>query len=85
MPGVQVETIGFDKDHLHMVMIIAPKYSIVSVMRQLKSQLSSCLRRYFKWLHKVYWKEKVVWSSGYFVSSIGVEERTIKKYVEYQG
>lgn len=31
MPGVEIETIGFDKDHLHMVMVIPPKYSIASV------------------------------------------------------
>ena len=85
MPGVRVETIGFDKDHLHMVMIIPPKYSISSVMSQLKSQLASYLRKCFKWLNKVYWKERVVWSPGYFISSVGVDERTIKRYVEHQG
>ena len=26
-----------------------------------------------------------VWSPGYFVSSVGVDEETIKKYVEHQG
>ena len=85
MPGVRVEAIGFDKDHLHMVMIIPPKYSIFSVMSQLKSQSASYLRKCFKWLNKVYWKERVVWSPGYFVSSVGVDERTIKRYVEHQG
>ena len=85
MPGVRVETIGFDKDHLHMVMIIPPKYSISSVMSQLNSQSASYLRKCFKWLNKVYWKERVVWSPGYFISSVGVDERTIKRYVEHQG
>ena len=85
MPGVTVETIGFDRDHLHMVMIIPPKYSISSVMSQLKSQSASCLRKCFKWLGKVYWKENVVWSPGYFVSSVGMDEKTIRRYVEHQG
>ena len=85
MPGVTVETIGFDKDHLHMVMVIPPKYSIASVMGKLKSQSSSDLRQEFKWLSKVYWKENIVWSPGYFVSSVGVDEETIKNYVEHQG
>ena len=85
MPGVQLETIGFDKDHLHMVMIIPPNYSIASVMGQLKSQLASALRKRFSWLSKVYWKENIVWSPGYFVSSVGVDEETIKRYVEHQG
>ena len=85
MPGVMLETIGFDQDHLHMVMVIPPKYSIASVMGRLKSQSSSRLREKFQWLEKVYWNENIVWSPGYFVSSVGVDEETIKRYVEHQG
>ena len=85
MPGVEIETIGFDKDHLHMMMSIPPKYSISSVMGQLKSQSASQLRKVFPWLTKVYWNENIVWSPGYFVSSVGVDEATIRQYVEHQG
>ena len=85
LPGVKLETIGFDKDHLHMVISIPPKYSIASVMGKLKSQSASQLRKFFPWLTKVYWNENIVWSPGYFVSSVGVDESTIKYYVEYQG
>jgi len=85
MPGVTIETIGFDKDHVHMVMNIPPKYSISEVMGALKSQSASQMRKAFPWLDKVYWKENIVWSPGYFVSSVGVDEETIRKYVEHQG
>ena len=85
MPGVKIETIGFDKDHVHMVMVIPPKYSISRVMGQLKSQSASHLRKKFEWLHKVYWNENVVWSPGYFVSSVGIDEETTRRYVEHQG
>jgi len=85
MPGVEVETIGFDRDHLHMVMEIPPKYSISDVMGGLKSQSASELRRAFKWLENMYWKENIVWSPGYFVSSVGVDGAIIKNYVEHQG
>jgi len=85
MPGIKLETIGFDKDHLHMVMSIPPKYSIASVMGKLKSQSASQLRKAFPWLSNVYWNENIVWSTGYFVSSVGVDEETIIKYVELQG
>ena len=85
MPGVKLETIGFDQDHLHMVMIIPPKYAISAVMAKLKSQSASILRKKFTWLAKVYWKENIIWSPGYFVSSVGIDEATIKHYVEYQG
>ena len=85
MPGVSLETIGFDNDHVHMVIVIPPKYSISSVMGRLKSQSSHHMRKTFPWLGKVYWKENVVWSPGYFISSVGVNEDAIRRYVEYQG
>lgn len=80
-----IESIGFDLDHLHMLMVIPPKYSISEVMSRLKSQSTSDMRKRFDWLGKVYWKETVIWSSGYFVSSVGIDEDTIKRYVEHQG
>jgi len=85
MPGVTIESIGFDGDHLHMLISIPPKYSISSVMGKLKSQLASRMRKFFPWLEKVYWNENIVWSPGYFVSSVGIDEKTIRKYVEFQG
>ena len=85
MPGVTIKTIGFDQDHFHLVMVIPPKYSVANVMSRLKSQSASSLRKTFGWLKKVYWKENVVWSPGYFVSSVGISEQIIKKYLEYQG
>ncbi len=68
-----------------MLMTIPPKYSILAVMGRLKSQLASRMRKFFPWLEKVYWDEKIVWSPGYFVSSVGLDEKTIQKYVELQG
>ena len=80
-----MEKIGFDMDHLHMIMVIPPKYSIANVMGTLKSKSSSLLRKKYSWLSKVYWKENILWSPGYFVSSVGIDEETIRRYVEHQG
>jgi putative transposase len=85
MPGMTLETIGFGGDHLHMLLTIPPRYSISDVMGRLKSQLSSRMRKFFPWLAKVYWNENIVWSPGYFVSSVGLDEKTIRNYVEHQG
>ena len=78
VPGVTIETIGFDEDHVHMVMVIPPKYSIANVMGRLKSQSSSRMRKTFPEIKKKCWKEPVVWSPGYFVSSVGIDEEIIK-------
>ena len=85
MPGVVLHEIGFDQDHLHLVVDIPPKYAVCDVIAQLKSQSASQIRKKFLWLAKVYWKENVVWSPGYFLSTVGVNEDIIRKYVEYQG
>ena len=85
MPGVLMKTIGFDLDHLHLVLVVPPKYAVADVVGQLKSQSASRLRKKFTWLAKVYWNENLVWSPGYFVSSVGIDEATIRRYVEYQG
>ncbi len=84
-PGCRLETIGFDQDHLHMVLVIPPTYAIAPLMAELKSQSASYLRKKYPWLAKVYWKENIVWSSGYFVSSVGLDEQMIKRYVANQG
>lgn len=88
MAGVKISEMGFDdklKDHIHLVMIIPPKYSSSDVVAQIKSQSSSEIRKKFPWLKKVYWKENIVWSPGFFLSTVGVNEKTIKEYVRYQG
>ena len=85
IPGVEIEQIGFDLDHVHFVMIIPPKYSICEVVGQLKSQSAQLVRRKYQWLEKVYFKENVLWSPGYFVSSVGINENIVKSYVKFQG
>ncbi len=67
-----------------MIMIIPPKYSVADVIGQIKSQSASRLRKKFSWLSKVYWKENIVWSPGYFVSTVGIDEKSIIKYVQFQ-
>jgi len=85
MPGCEIVSYNIQVDHIHMVMIIPPRYSVSEVLGRLKGQTASGLRKKFGWLKKVYWKENVVWSPGYFVSTVGVEEEKILKYVEWQG
>ena len=72
-------------DHIHIVMIIPPKYAVSDVVARMKMRTSSELRKKFAWLRRRYWGDNVVWSPGYFVSTVGVEMERILKYVEYQG
>ena len=88
MTGVTIEELGIDdkmKDHLHLVLIIPPKFSASDVVARLKGESASMMRNKFTFLEKVYWKENIVWSPGFFLSTIGVNEKTIKQYVYFQG
>ena len=85
MPGCEIVKYNIQVDHIHMVMIIPPKYAVSDVIAQIKMKTSRELRKKFGWLKKRYWRENVVWSPGFFVSTVGVERERILKYVEYQG
>ena len=84
MPGCKKTEYNIMIDHIHMVMIIPPKYAVSDVIKQIKEVMSINLRKKFDWLKKVYWKEGVVWSPGYFVSTVGIDEKEIIKYVKWQ-
>ena len=84
LPGCEILKLNIQPDHIHMVIIIPPKYSVSSVVGKMKGMTSSELREKFDWLSKRYWRENAVWSPGYFVSTIGIEEEKVLKYVEYQ-
>ena len=84
MPGVEIEEQNILVDHIHSIMIIPPKYAVSAVIGRLKGQSASMMRKKFDWLKKVYWKENIVWSPGYFVSTVGLDEKRIKQYVKWQ-
>lgn len=84
LPGCEILEYNIQVDHIHMIMIIPPKYSVADVIGQIKAQSASRLRKKFSWLAKVYWKENIVWSPGYFVSTVGIDEKSIIKYVQFQ-
>jgi len=58
-------------------MVIPPKYAVSEVIGKVKQYTASQLKGKFAWLGKVYWKEQVVWSPGYFVSTVGLDEKAI--------
>ena len=39
----------------------------------------------FPFLREIYWGTESIWSGGYFVSTVGVNEDIIRRYIEIQG
>ena len=84
MPGVEIVEKNILVDHIHMAIIIPPKYAVSEVVGMMKGQTSSQLRKRYEWLKRVYWKENIMWSPGYCVSTIGLNEEQIIQYIRWQ-
>ena len=85
LPGCEIIELSIQVDHLHTVMVIPPRYAVSEIIGRIKCQTASKLREKFTWLAKVYWDENIVWSPGYFVSTVGIDEKAILAYVKWQG
>jgi len=84
-PLIQFETVTHDRDHIHFLVSIPPTTSIGSAVGIIKQNTSRSLKQKFPLLREVYWGSDGVWSDGYFVSTVGVEEAVIQTYIEKQG
>ena len=84
-PEVEILEVNTDIDHIHILLIIPPKYSVSKIVNMIKANTGKRLRDKFKFLDEVYWGFKGIWSIGYFVSTVGINEEVIKKYIERQG
>ena len=82
---IVIEEVNTDEDHMHVLVSIPPKYPVSHVVNLLKSNTGRKMREKFKFLDKVYWGNEGIWSIGYFVSTVGINEEIIRKYIEYQG
>jgi len=81
--GIEVVEINVQKDHVHLVVSIPPKYAVSQYMGFLKGKLALQLFDRYPQLRKRYWGQHV-WSRGYCVSTVGLDEERIKKYVKWQ-
>lgn len=60
-----------------------PKYAVSRFMGYVKGKLALGLFDRFPQLRKRYWGQHV-WSRGYCVSTVGLDEDRIRKYVKWQ-
>ena len=87
-PLINLKTVNYDQkqpDHIHLLVSIPPAMSVRSVVRIIKANTSKTLKQKFPFLKQLYWGTDGIWSDGYFVSTVGVNEQTIKQYIENQG
>ncbi len=80
---VEVLELNLQGDHIHLVMSIPPKYAVSGIMGYLKGKLSLRLFQRYERVGKRYWGRHL-WSRGYCVSTVGLTEELIRRYVRHQ-
>jgi putative transposase len=83
----KIEVMETDIDHIHFLIRYKPRLSVSQIVRRLKQESTRqlwLLHPFF--LRQHYWRQKLLWSDGYFVCSIGeASPDTIKNYILNQG
>ena len=70
-------------DHVHMLISIPPKYSVSQVVGFLKGKSAIQIARVYLGRRKNFVGHHF-WARGYFVSTIGMNEETIRAYIKAQ-
>ena len=70
-------------DHVHMLVEIPPKIAVSSFMGYLKGKSTTMIYEQFPEL-KYKYKQREFWCKGYYVDTVGKNERRIAEYIENQ-
>jgi putative transposase len=70
-------------DHVHMLLSIPPKYAVSQVVGYLKGKSAIYIARTYGGKVRNFVGEQF-WARGYFVSTVGCDEKVIREYIEQQ-
>ena len=81
--GVEIIEGHLMPDHIHMLVSIPPKYSVSQFMGYLKGK--SSLKIFDRHANLKYkYGNRHFWAEGYYVSTVGLNKTTIKRYIQNQ-
>jgi putative transposase len=70
-------------DHVHMLISIPPKYSVAQVVGYIKGKSAIHIARVYAGRRRNF-KGQHFWARGYFVSTVGRDEASIRRYIQQQ-
>jgi len=70
-------------DHIHLLISIPPKYSVSQTIGYLKGKSAIQIARTYMGRKKNFTGQHF-WARGYFVSTVGADEETIRDYIKRQ-
>ena len=81
--GVEIIEGHLMPDHVHLLLSIPPKYSVSQVMGYLKGKSAMMIfDRHSNLKYK--YGNRHFWSTGYYISTVGFNKATIRKYIREQ-
>ena len=84
MDGVEKVEGSVCRDHIHICLGTALKHGVSNVVGKLKGKSSIILHeRHPEW-RKVTGRDRTMWARGYYVSTVGLNESVIRKYMQRQ-
>jgi putative transposase len=72
-PEIEILEVNTDLDHIHILVSIPPKFSVSKIVNMIKANTGSAMHKKFPFLDKAYWGVIGIWSTGYFVSTVGIK------------
>ena len=82
--GGEVIELNVQKDHVHLIAKLAPKYKVSDLVGRVKGRSAILILRFFPELRKKRYWGNHFWAVGYCVDTIGLDADMIRKYVKYQ-
>jgi len=79
----EIMELSIQEDHVHMVLLASPRYSVSYIMQIIKGKSSAWMKKKIKRTRGLYDKSSM-WARGYFASTIGIDEFIIRRYVKHQ-
>ena len=81
--GIEILEAEACLDHIHMLIVIPPKYSVAQIMGYLKGK--SSLMIFDRHAHLKYrYGNRRFWCTGYYVDTVGKNTKKIKEYIKNQ-
>ena len=81
---VEILELSVQIDHVHAVLSIPPKIAVSEFVGFLKGKLAiKVMKSYPQLRRKPYWGNHF-WARGYFISTVGIDEDLIRRYVRHQ-
>src|SRR5258708_36933307 len=70
-------------DHVHVLLSVPPKYAVSQIVGYMKGKSAIHIARTFMGVRRNYVGQHF-WARGYFVSTVGRDEQTIREYIRNQ-